>query len=107
MYFTVYMRQSLLDENDFSCGVAYTPPGGPHLTLARYSGPSHVHDDIAYRPHIHTATEGAIAAGKKPESKAVETERFATLDGALRCLIDDYHLSGIARPHADHPRLMP
>ena len=105
--FTIYLRQNLRDANDFSCGIAYLPPGGTRLTLARYNGPSHVHGDIAYRPHIHHATARAIAAGRKPESEADETDRFTTLNGAFGCLIDDFGLEGIARPESDQMRLMP
>ena len=103
--FSIYQRQNLADESDFSCGVAYHPRGGPSLTLARYNGPSHVHGAIKYRPHIHRATEEAIAAGKKPEREAEETDRYRTLEGALACLIDDFHLSGIVAEH-DRPRLV-
>ncbi len=102
--FSVYQRQNLVDEYDFSCGIIYLPPGGPSLTLARYNGPSHVHRDIIYRPHIHRAAEIAIAANRKPESEAEETGRFETLEGALACLIDDFHLSGLAA-QPDHPGL--
>ena len=103
--FAVYLRQNVRDESDFSCGIAYLPLGGARLTLARYNGPSHIHREIAYRPHIHRTTASAIAAGRKPESEADETDRFATLEGALGCLIDDFRLDGIARPETDQPRL--
>ena len=105
--FGIYLRQNLRDANDFSCGIAYLPLGGTRLTLARYNGPSHAHGDISYRPHIHRATARAIAAGRKPESEADETDRFTTLDGAFACLIDDFGLEGIARPESDQMRLMP
>lgn len=104
--FSVYQRQNLTDDNDFSCGIVYLPPGGAALTLARYNGPSHVHGDIAYRPHIHRATEDAIAAGRKPESDAEETDQYRTLEGALACLVDHFALSGIAAP-PDAPGLFP
>ena len=103
--FSVYQRQSLADDSDFSCGISYHPRGGPSLTLARYNGPSHEHGDIAYRPHIHRASERAIAAGKKPESEAAETDRFETLEGALACLIADFHLVGLTA-QLDNPRLL-
>ena len=93
--FTIYQRQSIAEANDFSCGIAYHPFNGLPLTLARYNGSSHEHGDIAYRPHIHRATEEAIAAGKKPESEAKETNRFNTMEGALACLIVDFNLKGL------------
>ena len=103
--FLVYQRQNLADENDFSCGIAYLSYGGPSLTLARYNGPGHVHGVIAYRPHIHRATEEAITAGGKPEREAEETDRYETLEGALACLIEDFSLNGITAQH-DQPRLL-
>ena len=103
--FAVYQRQNLVDESDFSCGISYLPPGGPPLTLARYNGPSHVHGDIAYRPHIHRASEDAISAGRKPESEAADTDQFETLEGALSCLIRDFNVSGI-KARSDQQRLL-
>jgi len=102
--FSVYLRQSLLDKSDFSCGISYLPATGLSLTLARYNGSGHVHGNISYRPHIHRATEKAIAAGKKPESEAKVTDRYETLNGALACLVDDFHLEGIKTKH-DQPRM--
>ena len=93
--FTIYQRQSIAEANDFSCGITYHPFNGLSLTLARYNGSSHEHGDIAYRPHIHRATEEAIAAGRKPESEAKETNRFNTMKGALACLIVDFNLEGL------------
>lgn len=103
--FAIYLRQSERDERDFSCGIAYLPHGGSRLTLARYNGPSHTHGAIVYRPHIHRTTAKAIAAGKKPESEAEETDLYTTLDGAFRCLTLDYQISGISVPPPDHPTL--
>lgn len=103
--FSVYQRQNLNDESDYSCGISYHPPGSPSLTLARYNGPSHPHGAISYRPHIHRATEEAIAAGKKPESQAEETGRFETLEGALACLMEDFNLTGV-NPQSDHQTRM-
>ena len=103
-HFEIYQRQSIEDEYDFSCGIRYLPPGGSSLALARYNGPGHEHGEIAYRPHIHRASEKAIAADKKPESEAEKTDRFSTLEGALACLIDDFRVSGIRARH-DEPKL--
>ena len=94
--FHIYQRQSLADENDFSCGITYLSHGGPSLTLARYNGPGHVHGAISYRPHIHRATEEAIAAGGQPEREAEKTDRYGNLEGAFACLIEDFSLAGIA-----------
>ena len=102
--FEIYQRQSIWDDQDFSCGIACLPIGGSRLTLARYNGPSHQHRDIFYRPHIHCATARAIAAGRRAESEAKVTDRYETLEGALACLIDDFHLTGISAQF-DQPRL--
>ena len=94
--FSIYQRQNVHDDNDFSCGIEYIPRVGARLTLARYNGPSHRHGEIVYRPHIHRTTARAIASGKKPESEANETDRYTNLDGALRCLVEDFHLQGLS-----------
>lgn len=83
------------DDSDYSCGILFLPRGSASLTLARYNGSSHPHGDISYQPHIHLATERAIAKGRKPESEAEETDRYHTLDGALACLVKDFHISGL------------
>ncbi len=102
--FQIYQRQNLSDEHDFSCGILYLPHGGEPLTLARYNGPGHEHGDIAYRPHIHRASERAILAGRKPESDATATDRFQSLEVALACLVEDFRVTGLS-PMETHPRL--
>lgn len=104
--FAIYERQSMLDDSDFSCGIAFLPPGDTRLTLARYNGPSHIHGEINFQPHIHRTTARAIAAGKKPESEADETDRFTTLNGAFRRLLEDFQVEGIAPPDPDQGRLL-
>lgn len=104
--FLIYQRHSELDDSDFSCGIAFLPQGGARLTLARYNGPSHIHNGIEFQPHIHRATARAIAAGKKAESEAAETGRFTTLDGAFGCLLDDFRVKGITPPTLDQKRLL-
>ena len=97
--FRVYLRQNLDDEQDFSCGLALVQRGGKPLSLVRYNGSSHVHGEIRYRCHIHRASAEALAAGRKIDSDADETDRYKTLDGALACLIEDCGVQGIsARP---------
>ena len=103
--FEIYQRQNILNNRDFSCGIAYLPHGVSRLTLARYNGPSHQHEDIDYRTHIHHATARAIEAGKRPEREAKETNRYETIEGALACLIEDFNLTGV-KTQFDHPRLV-
>ncbi|MDE0480457.1 MAG: hypothetical protein OXI13_12635 [Gammaproteobacteria bacterium] len=102
--FMIYLRQNLEDETDFSCGISYLAKGALPLTLARYNGPSHIHGDIDFQPHIHRATERAIAAGKRAESEAEATDRFETLQGALACLLADFAITGLNADY-DQPRL--
>lgn len=97
--FQIYQRQSLDDNNDFSCGISYLPADAQPLTLARYNGPSHNHVNIHWRPHIHRATEVAIASGKRPESMAEETDRYDSLEGALACLLEDFKVEGLYAIH--------
>lgn len=103
--FELYQRQSTFDDVDFSCGLAVIKPDGQMLTLVRYNGESHKHDQIVYRCHIHKATGQAIRAGKKPESHADMTHGYKTADGALSCLIKDCNISGINNNHPDEPDL--
>ena len=103
--FVLYQRQNALDPLDYSCGLALARRGGRPLTLIRYNGPSHRHGTIRYRCHIHKTTAEAIALGK-PDSYAEATNRFATLEGAMSCLLDDCRIAGIsAKP--DAPGLFP
>ena len=102
--FEIYQRQNLLDDKDFSCGIALLALDGSRLTLTRYNGPGHEHGDISYLAHIHRATAKAIASGRKPEREAKETKRFTTLEGALACLIDDFNVAGLSAS-SDEPRL--
>lgn len=102
--FEIYQRQNVQDEVDFSCGIVHVALDGSRLTLARYNGSGHEHGDILYRPHIHRATEKAIASGRKPEREAEETDRYQTLEGALACLLEDFSIAGL-RAENDHPRL--
>ena len=93
--FEIYQRQNLLDNSDYSCGIAYVLLDGSRLTLARYNGAGHEHGDITFEPHIHRATEAAIASGRRPEREAEKTDRYETIEGALACLIRDYNVAGI------------
>ena len=104
--FAIYQRQNLNDDADFSCGIRYCPLGAVSLSLARYNGPSHIHENIVYRPHIHKTTEAAILAGRRPDFEASETDRYTTLESALACLLEDYSVTGISA-RREEPRLFP
>ena len=102
--FAIYQRQNLSDEADFSCGIRYCPLGATPIVLARYNGASHTHGDIAYCTHIHRATAEAISAGRKPDAEASVTDRYATLEGAMACLLQDYNVTGFSAQR-DQPGL--
>lgn len=93
--YRIYLRENLDDDQDFSCGLALVQRGGKPLSLVRYNGASHAHGDILYRCHIHRATAEAIAAGRKTDSHAEQTDRYRTLEGALACLIEDCGVQGL------------
>ena len=94
--YRIYQRQNLDDEQDFSCGLALVQRGGRPLTLVRYNGLSHAHGEIRYCCHIHRATAEALAAGRRIDSYAEETDRYRTLEGALACLIEDCAVQGVS-----------
>lgn len=93
--FRLYLRQSLTRVQAFSCGIIYLPVDAPRLTLARYNGGSHIHEDIRFSPHIHRASSEVIAAGRRPDSAATKTDRYNSLEGALACLVEDFNVSGL------------
>lgn len=103
--FELYVRQSHMDTDNFSCGLSVIKPDGQPLTLLRYNGSNHIHHDIVFNCHIHKATEEAINKGKKPESYAEETDIYHTLDGALFCLAQDAFIRGLPDLKADEPDL--
>ena len=94
--YRIYLRQNLDDERDFSCGLALVQRGGKPLALVRYNGSSHAHGEIRYCCHIHRATAEALAAGRRIDSFAEETDRYRTLEGALACLIEDCAVHGVS-----------
>ena len=63
-----------------------------------------MHREPQRNSHIHRATAEALAAGKKIDSHAEETDRYNTLDGALACLIEDCDVRGLTAQH-DEPDL--
>ena len=97
--YRLYQRQSINDEQDFSCGLTLIRKGEKPLSLVRYNGPSHRHGSIHYRCHIHRSTAEAIEAGKRGDSYAEETDRYQNLTGALVCLIEDCSIQGLAVPY--------
>ncbi len=97
--FHIFQRVNLKDERNFSSGLALIQKGGKSLILMRYNGSNHLHGDILFRCHIHRATEEAQAQGKKIDSRAEETERYRTVEGALACLVYDCSVQGLDPEH--------
>lgn len=102
--FEVYLRQNSRIPHSFSCGIFLKHPAGETITLARYNGSCHPHQNpleggerIDFRPHIHRATERYMLAGKKPEHYAVATDDYTDLEGAMWSLIRDCNISGLER----------
>ena len=99
--FQIFVRQSRKITENFSCGLLWISPSGETVTLIRYNGASHPHDNALESDryelhcHIHKATERYIAANKKPETYAEKTDRYRTLDGALNCLLTDCVVTGL------------
>ncbi len=97
--YLLYLRQNLDDKKDFSCGLSWIQRSGKPLSLVRYNGSSHIHGGIRYRRHVHRASAEALAAGRKIDSHADETDRYATLEGALACPIEDCGVRGLTARH--------
>lgn len=99
--FQIFARQSIKVAESFSCGLLWISPSGETVTLIRYNGLSHPHensledDRFEFQCHIHRATERYITANKKAETYAETTDRYRTLSGALSCLLKDCSVSGI------------
>ena len=99
--FQIFIRQSIKIVESFSCGLLWISPSGETVTLIRYNGANHPHDNplegnhFEFNCHIHKATERYIAANKKPETFAEMTDRYRTLDGALNCLLNDCRVTGV------------
>lgn len=74
---------------------------GEWLTLCRYNGSYHPHRNHIERNrlvnvcHIHTATERYIAEAAHPDGYAIETDRYSTVDGALRSMLIDCNIKGV------------
>lgn len=97
-FFTLFERQSTLDRSNFSCGLIWKASKNQSLILTRYNGRNHPHtnhiegDEFEYTCHIHVATERYIKAGYKAEHYAKPTDQYYDLDGAMKCLLEDWNI---------------
>jgi len=93
--FQIIARQSVFNPLDFSVILGYSMPKSSLLfRLRRYNGRSHEHTNriegiTFYDFHIHTATERYQEAGYAEEHYAETTNRYADLNGAIQCLLQD------------------
>ena len=66
------------------------------MRLRRYNGQhphrNRIEGDQFYGFHIHEITERYQLSGHKGDSYAQATERYATLEGAVECLIQDCNI---------------
>lgn len=85
----------------FSVGLTLLRDGQDDLVLCRYNGSHHGHRNrlentrFAAGFHIHTARANYIAAGMDPDGFAAATDRYTTVEGALRCLVADCNIHGV------------
>lgn len=104
--FVVAVRKSMLNPFDFSVILGYKLPGlNTVFRLRRYNGKSHYHsnpiENTRFRDfHIHTATARYQLRGPKEEHFAEVTNRYADVDGAIDCLLDD---CGFRKPIEESP----
>jgi hypothetical protein len=92
--FMIKLRKSAINPFDFSAILGYQLPGvNTIFHLRRYNG-THYHsntiENVRFRAcHIHTATERYQTLGGKVEHFAEVTTRYADLDSAIKCMLED------------------
>ena len=93
--FRVIVRMSVSDELNFSVVLGVrVPPPKKFFRLRRYNGSNHEHinlieNEVVTGFHIHTATERYQVNSVREEDYAEPTERYADVNGALKCLFAD------------------
>lgn len=100
--YRIFMRWNAELKAVFSVGLALLRDGQPDLVLCRYNGAYHTHRnrldntplDVGF--HVHTARADYIAAGMDPDGHATATDRYTNVDQALRSLLADCNIRGIA-----------
>jgi hypothetical protein len=97
--FTLIIRQSTMVADSYSCGLVWHATPSHKLTLTRYNGSDHEHNNplegFAFDGacHIHRATERYITTGRKAEHYAEQTTRYNDVKEALACLLDDCNIN--------------
>ena len=93
--FRVLIRRSSTNPLDFSVILAFLIPNSNQvIRLRRYNGKSHRHSnpletEVFYDFHIHTATERYQLSGNREDTYAVTSNRYASLEEAIDCLLED------------------
>jgi hypothetical protein len=92
--FRILLRQSSGNPFDFSAILALLPAAGPLFRLRRYNGKSHQHTNgiekqTFYDFHVHQATERYQDLGMREDTFAETTDRYADMEGAIRCMLND------------------
>lgn len=93
--FRIILRQSNSNALDFSVIFAFQPPNANEIfRLRRYNGRSHEHTNALeretfYEFHIHEATMRYQQIGAREDTYATPTDRFADVEGAVECMMDD------------------
>jgi hypothetical protein len=97
----IYFRQSLVYNDSFSCGIRIETDDGDSISIVRYNGGSHVHENklegnkFEYVPHIHVATERYYRISKRMvDAYAETTDRYTTLNDAIKCILADCNIKG-------------
>lgn len=92
----IYLRRSIENPFDFSCGLGFIPEGRTQaFTLRRYNGRSHQHTNrlengaTFYDFHIHHATEKYQHASYDDEHHAQPTDLYTDINGAFKNLLTD------------------
>ena len=89
--FPVFIRKNEDFPENFSIGLRYVPRDDRgEIILLRCNGPHGNYNGTEYDArhphwdyHVHKATQGALAAGKRAESFAEKTSRYASFEEAL------------------------
>lgn len=103
--YRIILRQNALDPLNFSAILALAPVSSYDVfRLRRYNGRAHEHtnpieQDRFFDFHMHIATERYQDIGQKEDTFAVPTDRFSSLDSAIRCLLQD---GGFVPPEDDN-----
>ena len=92
--FRIIVRPDDLMPLDFSVILVVVTKSNPDFKLRRYNGRHGGHRNRIEKEriegfHIHYATERYQRRGLKEETYAVQTQRYNSYEGALRCLIKD------------------